>query len=99
MFFGPDGDLMSIKWKMFKIIFRYSEGFDKPIVKPQFPIMFDLSSDPQERWNLFETRMDNTFTIPVAFRAIMQYEMSLKKYPNIKPGEEFTGYTKTTKAA
>ena len=99
MFFGPDGELMSIKWKMFKIIFRYSEGFDKPIVKPQFPIMFDLSSDPHERWNLFETRGDNTFTIPVAFRAIMQYEMSVKKYPNIKPGEEFKGYPDPTSRA
>ena len=26
------------------------------------------------------------------FKSIMQYEMSVKKYPNIKPGQEFKGY-------
>lgn len=94
MLFGTDGELMSIKWKMFKTIFRYAEAFDKPIVKPVFPLSFDLSSDPHERWNLIETRMDNTFTLAVALRTIMQYEMSVKKYPNTKPGEDFTGYEK-----
>jgi hypothetical protein len=26
------------------------------------------------------------------FRAIGQYQASIKKYPNIKPGEDFKGY-------
>ena len=26
MFFGPDGELMSIKWKIYKMIFRYTEN-------------------------------------------------------------------------
>jgi len=26
------------------------------------------------------------------FHNIAQYEMSVKKYPNIKPGEDFKGY-------
>jgi arylsulfatase len=34
VFFGPDGELMSVKWEMYKVILRYSEGVDKPIVKP-----------------------------------------------------------------
>jgi hypothetical protein len=34
MFFGPDGELMSVKWEIYKVILRYSEGIDKPIVKP-----------------------------------------------------------------
>ena len=44
MFFGPDGELMSVRWKIYKTIFRYSEGLDKPIVKPQFPMTYDLAS-------------------------------------------------------
>jgi len=95
MLFGTDGELMSIKWKMFKTIFRYAEAFDKPIVKPVFPLSFDLSSDPHENWNLFDTRMDHTFTFDVAARIIMQYEMSVKKYPNIKTGEDFEGYERS----
>ena len=94
IFFGPDGELMSVKWKIYKTIFRYSEGIDKPIVTPQFPMFFDLSSDPHEDHNLFETRLDNGWMLAPVFRHIAQYQMSLKTYPNIKPGEEFTGYPK-----
>jgi len=49
LFFGPDGSLMSTKWHNIKIWLRYSESIEKPIVTPQFPMIFDLSSDPDER--------------------------------------------------
>ena len=91
-FFGPDGELMSVKWHMYKMVLRYSEGVDKPIVKPQFPMFYDLSSDPHEDWNLFGTRLDNVWMVAPVFKAIGGYEGSVKKYPNIKPGEDFKGY-------
>jgi len=94
MFFGPDGELMSVKWKIYKTILRYCEGADKPIVKPEFPMSFDLSSDPHEDSNLFSARLDNGWMFAPVFKSIMAYEASVKKYPNIKPGEEFTGYKK-----
>jgi len=28
---------MSIKWRVYKTIFRYSENVEKPYIKPQFP--------------------------------------------------------------
>jgi hypothetical protein len=37
MFLGPDGKLMSVRWKIDKSVFRYSRGVDRPIVAPQFP--------------------------------------------------------------
>ena len=92
LFFGPDGELMSVKWKIYKVILRYSEGVDKPIVKPQFPMFYDLSSDPHEDWNLMSTKLTNLWMMAPVYRAITQYEMSVKKYPNIKPGEDFKGY-------
>lgn len=91
MFFGPDGQLMSVKWKIYKTILRYSEGIDRPLVQPQFPMFYDLSSDPHEDWNLFETRLDNGWIMAPVLRIIAQYEMSVKKYPNVNPGEEFQG--------
>jgi len=71
---------------------RYTDGVDKPIVRPQFPIVDDLSSDPHENYNLFETKLDNGWMLAPVFRNTMQYEMSVKQYPNITPGEEFRGY-------
>ena len=57
VFFGPDGSMMSVKWHNIKIWFRYTEGFDKPIVRSHMPIVFDLGSDPGESYNLLNDKM------------------------------------------
>jgi len=95
LYFGTDGKLMAVKWKMYKVIFRYSEGVDKPIVEPQLPLFYDLSSDPQEHVNLFDASLNCLWILsgPMV-RIIGAYEKSVEKYPNIKPGEEFKGYPK-----
>jgi hypothetical protein len=41
-----------------KVILRYSEGMDQPIVTPQWPMLFDLGSDPGELYNVFADKMD-----------------------------------------
>ena len=92
LFFGPDGSLMSVKYHNIKIWFRYSEAIDKPIVSPQFPMIFDLGSDPGERSNLFAARMDGTWMFEFVLPFLADYEKSIAQYPNIKPGQEFTGY-------
>ena len=94
LFFGPDGSLMSAKSHNIKVWFRYSEGFDKPIVAPQFPMFFDIGSDPGERNNLALAKIDVGWMLEVVWPYVGEYEKSIAKYPNIKPGEEFTGYTK-----
>ncbi len=92
LFFGPDGGMMSVKWKLYKVIFRFSEGAGKPIVKSQLPQTYDLSSDPAELWNITALRMDSAWMIGPALEIFDKYKKSLKKYPNIKPGEDFKGY-------
>lgn len=96
IFFGPDGSLMSAKWHNFKVVKRYCEGMDQPIVEPSLPLCFDLESDPQERYNLTSMRMDNDFIFQMLLGTIGGYMLSTLKYPNIKPGEEFTGYPAAT---
>ena len=56
--------------------------------------MYDLSSDPHEDCNLWYTDLTNAFLLAPVFRIIAEYERSLQKYPNIKVGEDFTGYKK-----
>jgi arylsulfatase A-like enzyme len=92
VFFGPDGSLMSVKWNNIKAWLRYSEGDTKPIVKPQFPMVFDLGSDPGERYNLFNSKMDMGWMFGICMQFIDEYEKSVAQYPNIKPGQEFNGY-------
>jgi arylsulfatase A-like enzyme len=97
MFFGPDGELMSIKWKIYKMIFRYTENTVHPAIQsgfitPQFPMFYDLSSDPHEDSNLFYTDLTCGWMLAPAFKLIGEYELSLKEHPNIKVGEDFKGY-------
>ena len=94
MFFGADGELMSVKWKICKVIFRYT---DSPAIKsgyitPAFPMFYDLSSDPHEDSNLMYTDLTCGWMMAPVFGCIGAYESSLGKYPNIKCGEEFKGY-------
>ena len=99
MFFGNDGELMSIKWKSIKTVFRYTVTSPDPAIqsgyiKPQLPMQYDLNSDPHEDFNLFYTDLTNGAMLAPSFRAIIEYERSIKEYPNIKVGEDFTGYKK-----
>jgi arylsulfatase A-like enzyme len=92
LFFGPDGSIMSSKWRNIKAVLRYCDGIDQPILAPQFPMFFDLGSDPHELYNLFDYKLDMGWMFGVALMAIAEYEKSLAQYPNIKPGSEFDGY-------
>jgi hypothetical protein len=84
---------MSVKWNNIKVILRYSEAMDQPIVTPQWPMLFDLGSDPGELYNLFADKMDMGWMVGVALKFVADYKKSVAKYPNIKTGEEFTGYS------
>ena len=92
LFFGPDGSLMSSKWRNIKAVFRHAEGMAQPILEPQWPMIFDLGSDPGERYNVLETKLDMGWMLGVVYQAIVEYNTSIAKYPNIRPGEEFNGY-------
>jgi arylsulfatase len=94
MFFGIDGELMSIKWKIYKTIFRYTEApaMEKPYIAPQFPMIYDLTSDPHEDNNLFYSDLTLGWLLAPNFKLIGEYRRSLKEYPNIKVGEDFKGY-------
>ena len=99
MFFGGDGELMSIKWQYFKMILRYTPGpaleaINHGYVTPPLPMFFDLSSDPHEDYNLWTTTMTMGWVYAPMLETMGAYEKSLREYPNIKPGQEFEGYKK-----
>ena len=83
---------MSVKWHNMKAVLRYSEGIDQPIVTPQWPMLFDLASDPNELYNIMATKMDMGWMLGVALKFVGDYHKSVAQYPNVKTGEEFGGY-------
>ena len=65
---------MSVKWHNLKVILRYSEGMDQPIVTPQWPMLFDLGSDPGELYNVFADKMDMGWMLGVALKFVADYQ-------------------------
>jgi arylsulfatase len=92
IYYGSDGEVMSGKWKNIKVVFRYAETFDGPIIKPQFPMVFDLTDDPGEQINLTSERMDMMWMFGPVIQRLTGLETSFAEYPNIQPGQEFDGY-------
>jgi arylsulfatase len=92
LYFGLDGQLMSVKWKNFKVIFRKSNSINDPITDVQLPIVYDLLNDPGERFNLWETTMDMGWVLRPITEQIGQFNQTVAKYPNVKAGEDFKGY-------
>jgi arylsulfatase A-like enzyme len=93
IYYGSDSGVMSVKWRTMKVVLRYSDSTSGPIIKPQWPLIFDLIDDPNEEWDLMDKRLDCAWVLrPVALR-LGALQQSMAHYPNIKPGEEFTGYT------
>jgi arylsulfatase len=98
LFFGGNGELLSAKYKNIKLVHMYSEGLDKPYVTPQIPIMFDLGSDPFEKYNLIDYKFDSAFMFYAILKIGIEFKLSTVEYPNIKPGtgNDFAGYRGVT---
>ena len=83
---------MSVKWKTMKVVFRYSESTSGPIIKPQWPLVFDLIDDPSRGVGSDREapglRLGDGPVRAPSGRAPAER----RRYPNIKPGQEFTGY-------
>jgi arylsulfatase len=82
IYYGSDAGVMSVKWRTMKVVFRYSESTSGPIVKPQWPLVFDL----------IEKRLDCGWVLAPVAERLGALQQSVARYPNIKPGQEFTGY-------
>ena len=99
MFFGVDGELMSIKWRYYKMIKR---GFRDPALSTlnqgaenfQLPKFYNLSNDPQEDFNLWDTELTMTWIFAPILEIEGEYRKSIEEFPNIAPGtEQFKGYS------
>ena len=92
LFYGSDGEILSVKWKTMKVLFRYADSTTGQIIKPQLPLIFDLIEDPNEAWDLVQTRMHCAWVTAPVIQRIGALMKRTAEYPNIRPGQEFEGY-------
>jgi hypothetical protein len=70
----------------------YSESTSGPIIKPQWPYIFDLIDDPNEEWDLIEKSLQGAWVVGPVAQRLGEPQQSMARYQNIAPGQKFTGY-------
>jgi arylsulfatase len=86
-------DLYSVKWRSFKIHLKTAENLWAPVHSHIFPPVYDVSNDPGEDNELMRMSLFAYSWVYTPMNHILgELGTSIKKYPNIKPGEEFSGY-------
>lgn len=85
--------LFAVKWRSFKIHLKTAESLFSPIQTYFFPPVYDVANDPGEANNLMKLNLFAHSWVYVPMGRIIGEKMaSMKKYPNIKPGQDFNGY-------
>jgi len=86
-------DVFSVKWRTLKVHFFTAEGTFSPIVQPTFPEVYDIKSDPGETRELWRNEgYSHLWVMKPVMEILSENAKSMIEFPNIKPGEEFTGY-------
>jgi arylsulfatase A-like enzyme len=94
LYMGVDAEVISAKWKTFKVHFRYTEEYSwtAPYITRQVPMVMNLINDPHEEIDLMDAELTYGWVIGLAAAPLMELAQSQAQYPNIAPGADFDGY-------
>jgi arylsulfatase A-like enzyme len=88
------GDTVSAaKWRNMKAHFATAEGTHSYVKRYTFPQVFDIKEDPKESYELWGNEgYAHAWVMGPVTKILGELDVSIKKYPNIQPGQDFTGY-------
>ena len=89
IYFGPDAEMMAVKWRTMKVVFRYSESNSGPIFKPQWPMVFDLIKTRSSTGSV-DLRLDCAWVFYPVFERLGVFQQSVASYPNSLPDRNFS---------
>ena len=85
--------VFSVKWRTMKVHFFTAEGTFSPIVEHTFPQVFDIKNDPGETRELWQAEgYAHLWVMKPVMDILTGITISQRQYPNIKPGQDFSGY-------
>jgi hypothetical protein len=77
---------------LLKVHFFTAEGTFSPIVQPTFPQVYDIKNDPGETRELWQSEgYSHLWVMKPVMEILSELSSSQQQYPNIKPGQEFSG--------
>ena len=86
-------DVFSVKWRTLKVHFFTAEGTFSTIVQPTFPKVYDIKNDPGDTRELWRNEgYSHLWVMKPVMEILGENARSMVEFPNINPGEEFTGY-------
>jgi arylsulfatase A-like enzyme len=86
-------NVFSVKWRTLKVHFFTAEGTFAPIVQHTFPQVYDIKNDPGETRELWQSEgYSHLWVMQPVMEILSELASSQQQYPNIKPGQEFSGY-------
>jgi len=85
--------VFSVKWRSIKVHFLTAEGTFSPIVQHTFPQVYDIKNDPGETRELWQSEgYAHLWVMKPVMDILSEITVSQGKFPNIKPGQDFSGY-------
>jgi arylsulfatase A-like enzyme len=86
--------VFSVKWRNMKVHFATFEGTHSILRKYTFPQVFDIAEDPKESFELWGNEgYAHAWVMSPVSKILTDLAVSMKKYPNINPGDQdFGGY-------
>lgn len=86
-------NVFSVKWRSMKVHFLTAEGTFLPVVQHTFAQVFDIWNDPGETRELWAAEgYAHLWVMKPVMSILTDLAVSMKKYPNISPGQDFDGY-------
>lgn len=88
---GNGDDIQAYKWRNFKVRYILQDAMFDPIVRLNFPRVYDLRRDPNGKYGLVggmgETGTENlTWVLPAVTRLILAHRKTLVEEPPIAVG-------------
>ena len=86
-------DVFSVKWRTLKVHFFTAEGTFSPVVVHTFPQVYEIRNDPGETRELWQAEgYSHLWVMKPVMEILTDLASSQQQYPNIKPGQDFSGY-------
>ena len=85
--------VFAVKWRTLKVHFFTAESTFSPIVENTFPQVYDIKNDPDEKSELWKNEgYAHLWLMKPVMEILNDLQQSMMEYPNIKPGQAFSGY-------
>ncbi|MGI9522463.1 MAG: sulfatase-like hydrolase/transferase [Hyphomicrobiaceae bacterium] len=85
--------VFAVKWRNMKVHFLTAESTFSEIRSHTFPQVYDIKEDPAESFELWGNEgFSHAWVMTPVSKILAELQASMRRYRNIKPGENFRGY-------